>query len=147
MASILRYALPVWENGSYIESFSSPKKCVRSICGIPPWMSCKPVFKKFGILTFPSMYIFEIYKFVVHHFEIFTTAREKYRRNTRNSNKLVPDKCPKTALILRNCYWMCIRIYNKLPDDIKILPMTSHIKKLYQRLLDSNYYIIVLKNY
>ncbi|CAG9782744.1 unnamed protein product [Diatraea saccharalis] len=143
VSSILRYGLLLWGNSTdSVRAFLSQKKCIRYIVGIPPYESCKEYFKVLNILPLPCMYIFEICIFVKGHPELFIRAKDLYPRNTRNSNRLVLDFMPKTELFKRNCYAMCIKIFNKLPISIQELPILQFKKKLKMWLLDNMIYSI-----
>lgn len=54
-----------WGNTTDKQSvFIAQKKCVRSIFGLKQDDSCKPYFRKYKILTLPSVYISEVANFV-----------------------------------------------------------------------------------
>lgn len=118
------------------------KKCVRAIAGIPPWESCRLLFKEYRILTLPCMYILEAAKFARTHSELFVKAKDKYPRNTRDPERIVLPRAPKTALYSRNCYAMCGSIYNNIPNIIKELPFTKFCQKLKLWLLQQSYYTV-----
>lgn len=141
--SVLRYGLIAW--GYSTESqrvFLAQKKCIRAIAGIRPWESCKPFFKKFKIITLPSLYIFECAKFVKMHPELFTKAHEMFPKSTRHKNRLVLPIIPRTALYSKNSYAMCCRIFNALPDTIKTLPTNKFTRSLKVWLREKNFYSV-----
>lgn len=143
VSSTLRYGLLLWGNSTDVSrAFLSQKRCIRAIVGIPPEESCKPHFKKLGILTLSCMYILEICVFVRSHPNLFTKAKDKFPRNTRNPHRLVLNCTPRTTMFMKNCYAMCIQIYNKIPDCIKELPFILFKKHLKAWLLDRAYYSI-----
>lgn len=139
--SVLRYGLIIWgySTDSH-KAFLAQKKCIRAICGTAPDEPCRPLFLSLNILTLPSLYIFEIAKFVKQNRFYFKQANEVYQRNTRNGNRLVADTIPKSARFKKNCYWMCILIYNKIPQNIKDLPLNRFKCKLYKWLLEKCFY-------
>lgn len=139
--SVLRYGLIIWGNGGDIHrAFTAQKKCIRAICGVGPFQSCKPLFLKLGILPLPCLYIFEVSKFVKQHSNLFKTATEIYPRNTRNGDRLVVDKQQKTARFRKNCSVMCVNVYNKLPQQFKDLSWRMFKKSLHEWLLDRRFY-------
>lgn len=143
IASILRYGLILWGNSVDAHKvFVCQKKCVRAICGIPPYETCRHIFKQLNLLTLPSLYIFEICKFVKNHPSLFHRASDVYPRNTRSPDRLVLNFVPRTALYMKNCLNMCINIYNKIPKCIKILRPRQFQNQLYAWLLDKNFYSI-----
>lgn len=141
--SVLRYGIIVWGNSVGSKKvFIAQKRCVRALVGIAPDISCKPYFLGLGILTLASLYILEIGKFVKLNYEIFTEAKDYYTTNTRNPHRLVLTITPKTTCFQKNCYAMCIRIYNKIPEYIKELPYTRFKITLRKWLLQNVFYTI-----
>jgi hypothetical protein len=69
-------------------------------------------------------------------------AKDFYIRNTRNSNRLVSEIVPKSTLFQRNCSWMCIQIYNKIPENIKVLNFNRFKAALYRWLLHNLFYSV-----
>lgn len=144
VASVLRYGLIIWGNSSDINrAFVIQKKCVRAIYGLTPLDTCKPVFQKLNILTLPCMYIFEISKYVRLNHELFTIASDVYNeKQLRNPGKLVFANKPRTVLFQKNCYAMCIKIFNALPMYIKSLPIPKFQKKLKKWLISKSFYTL-----
>lgn len=141
VASVLRYGLLLWGNGVNINKvFVTQKKCIRAIYGVPPYQTCKPLFKELNILTVPNLYIFEVCKFVRYNPGLFHRAVDIYCRNTRNPERLVLNFAPRTAMYKKNCLNMCIKIYNKIPKHIKVLRPRPFLTTLYAWLIDKNYY-------
>lgn len=143
VASILRYGLVIWGNSVDLpRAFRAQKKCIRSICGLTPRESCKPLFTKLNILPVPCMYIYATAVFVKSNLEKFITAKEYYPRTCRNINRLVIDRIPKTALYRKNCYSMCVKIFNKLPEEFKECNLKLFKIKLFKWLLEKKFYSI-----
>lgn len=143
--SVLRYALIIWGNGdsaSLKRLFSSQKKCLRAICGIPPYESCRPLFAKLGLLPLPCLYILEIGLFVKKHGLLFKKASDINARSRRDGNKLILCEVPKSAKYNKNCLTMCVRIFNKIPNEFKSLNLTLFRRKLYDWLKKQNFYTI-----
>lgn len=143
VGAILRYCLILWGNSTdSFRAFLAQKRCIRAMAGIPSYESCRPYFKKFKILPLPSMYIFEICLFVKKNSTLFLTAHEYYPRNTRHGDRLVLDFTPRTTLYQRNCFSMCINIYNRLPKTIRELPLSRFKRDLKNLLLNKMIYAI-----
>jgi hypothetical protein len=86
------------------------------------------------------MYIFEMSNFVKIHMYLFEKKfieRRIYRG--RYPNDLVLPKCKQSTLYQQNCYFMAVKIYNKLPYDLREFPLTKFKAKLFQILLDKCY--------
>lgn len=143
VVSNLRYGLIFWGNSVNIQrAFITQKKCLRAICGIPPFQSCRPIFRELKLLTLPSLYIYEVCKFVKNNSELFHRAGDIYPRNRRNPGRLVLKSASRTTLYMKSCLNMCLKIYNKVPEHLKLLTTPMFCKKLYVWLLDSNFYSI-----
>ncbi|KAI5640631.1 reverse transcriptase (RNA-dependent DNA polymerase) domain-containing protein [Phthorimaea operculella] len=141
--SVLRYGLIFWGSSSCIgRVFVSQKKCIRAICGIPPMESCKPFFKNLSILPLPSLYIYEVSVFVKNNIHMFTDAGSINSRNRRDLRRLVYGQNPRTHQYSKNCSVMFIRIYNKIPKDIKLLCNKPFKKALYLWISSHNFYSI-----
>ena len=110
--------------------FISQKKCLRAMCGIPPYESCRPLFKKLGLLPLPTLYVFEVCLFVKKNSSLFRKACDVNPR-TRDPHRLVLNETPKSAKYDKNCLTMCVRILNKIPNGYKNINFTLFKKHLY----------------
>lgn len=141
--SIIRYGLLIWGNGADVQSvFVAQKSCIRAIFNIPPDVSCRPYFKSFNILTLPCIYILETATFVAQNKHLFVIAKNFSNRNIRNPNNLIINVAPNTSRFLRNCYMMSIKIYNKVPNSIKLLPPYKFKNGLRSWLLEHSFYSV-----
>lgn len=139
--STLRYGLIIWGNSTDIQkAFVAQKRCIRAICNIAPDVSCRPFFKTLNILPLPCLYILEMGKFVKQNAHIYQQTKDKTNKNLRNVNKLILNTVPKTSRFLNNGYAMAIKIYNKIPNDIKQLPYNKFIIVLRKWLVDQSFY-------
>lgn len=142
VASILRYGIVLWGNSVNKDiPFKAQKKCLRVLTGAAYDDTCKPLFKKLNLLSVPCMYIYELAVFVKLNPELFTTLGEICPRLIRRKGRLV---IPKTNLTLRNKgpYNMAVRIYNKIPDGIKQLPIHKFKNNMKKMLINKCYYNI-----
>ncbi|CAK1595268.1 unnamed protein product [Parnassius mnemosyne] len=142
VSSVLSYGILLWGNSVDIKKvFRVQKKCVRAIYGAWCTDSCKPLFKKYNILTLPCLYIKEVCLFVKQHPEHFEKHIDVSKRNVapRNKHKLYLPQC-RLELHKRNSYVNAIKVYNKLPNSFKELPLTMFKKKLTQWLKEKCFY-------
>lgn len=143
VASVLRYGIAVWGNSIDMgRTFLAQKSCVRSICKIPQRTSCKPHFIRLRLLTLPSIYLYEICHFVKGNTNLFQRncdVTNDYRG--RYPNKLVLPVISST-LYDHSSYPMAVRIFNKLPDEIKQLPLPIFKNRLRNYLIDKGYYSV-----
>lgn len=142
VSSILRYGLLLWGNSVDVgHAFLIQKKCIRAMCGVGPLESCKPLFKKLKILTLTSMYIYEICVFTKNNLDMFSKKGNICNFRTRYPNRLVAPQCSTTSK-QRNSFVMCTKIYNKLPDHFKELPLNLFKKSLFNHLCQKCFYNI-----
>lgn len=122
--------------------FILQKRAIRNIFGVRLPHSCVSLFKKYGVLTMPSIYLYECSMFVKKNPTLFKRNCDVHSHATRNCKKLavfqhtksIYEKCPKYCMV---------HVYNKLPDHIKNEPSLKLFKKnLFNFLLDLNLYRI-----
>jgi hypothetical protein len=104
---------------------------------------CKPLFQKLKILTLTSLYVFSIMRFLSSNLDKFTFSSSVHSFNTRQRLKLYK---PVARLKMYQCcpYYTCIKIYNKLPDDL-IFQLTNKkqfLSKLTKYLVDRPCYTL-----
>lgn len=139
--SLLRYGLIMWGNSTdFQRAFIAQKKCMRAICGLKPDDSCRPIFKKLGLLPLPSLYIYEICMFVMKNKQLFKTANDVNPRNRRDPYKLVLNDLPRLSKYNSNCLAMCVCIYNKIPRHFKALNTKLFKIKFHKWLLECSFY-------
>lgn len=141
--SVLRYGLIIWGNSTdQNRAFVAQKKCIRAIYGLQPDDSCRPIFKKLDLLPLPSLYILEICLFVRRHIELFTRASDIHSRSRRDPYRLTLDVLPRLAKYNKNCMFMCVRVYNKIPNEFKMLNIRLFKIKLYKWLSTNSFYSV-----
>ena len=77
--------------------------------------------------------------FVKRHSRLFRTNADIHNVPLRNRDKLYLPMS-RTALFHKSLMYMSIKIFNKLPDDIKTLPLETFKKKLKSVLIKKCYY-------
>lgn len=142
VSSVLRYGVIFWGQSTNREVvFRIQKRCVRSMFGLKKTDSCIPYFKKYNILPFPALYIFETALFVKknpHLFQKLATVKKMPLR-AQYLNTLCHVKC-KTALMKKSFFGIAPEVYNKIPDAIKRMPVLKFKCTLHQLLLKKCYY-------
>lgn len=138
----LSYGILAWGSASQaVDVFVLQKKALRVIAGVGKYEHCSNIFKKFNILTFYSLYIFNCLLYVKLNPDLFTTRKEVHSHNTRYNNLIdVPqhrlcksDKSPKI---------MSFKLYNKLPSEIRQLNFTNYKRKINKFLLNRPFYSV-----
>ena len=87
--SLLSYGIMFWGSCSRAEStFRLQKKVLRTIFGQPPRASCKPLFKRYGILTMPCLFIFKCINYVIQNKEKYKINGSVHNYSTRQVNDI-----------------------------------------------------------
>lgn len=140
--SLMAYGLLLWGNAADSESiFILQKRAVRSIYNLNSKTSLRDRFKEYGILTMPCLFIFQNILYVRKNLNSYKKNSDKHDFNTRNKNKL---NCNLTRLtkVSKSFVSNSIRFYNKLPENMLILPEKQFKKKLKLVLISKAYYKI-----
>lgn len=138
----LSYGVILWGNSTYCNKlFVLQKKCIRILVNIKERDSCRPHFTSLKILTFTSIYILEISKFVKKHKNLFGQERDNCcRAGLRKRNQLV-GSFTNLRIVRSGIYHMAIKIYNKIPFEIRnITKVNIFAKKLKEYLLSRCFY-------
>lgn len=107
--------------------------------------SCEPVFKSLKLLTFPSLYIFEVAIFVrtnLHLFTLMDNIRKRPGTVRSQYKNLMFTGRHKTALLRKSILSMGPVIYNKIPPTIKDQSLSIFKKRLTSLLINKCYYSI-----
>lgn len=139
--SVLRYGLIFWGNSTdKNDVFIAQKKCVRAIRGLYPRDSCRSHFYDLKLLTFPSLYIYEVATFVKTNMHLFNLKPPRDSRLRQRDTGALQVEHGNTALFSKSIFVMAPQIYNKLPQEIRTLPLTLFKKKLKSFLINKCYY-------
>jgi len=127
--SRLRYEIMFWGgDGKSIRIFRLQKKVIKLITGTHKRKLCRPIFRKFKILTLVSMYIFEILCFLKKYKWNLKHNSEIHGHNTRRKQDLHTQQC-NTVMYQKRVINMGIKLFNKLPMQIKQLDKYKNFKK------------------
>lgn len=136
------YGIIMWGNSTNLPYlFIQQKKLIRILTNIKNTDSCRPHFTELKILTLPCIYILEVSKFVKAHPNFYTKREDmptKY--SLRHKNRLM---LPTSRLTSHSTspFVMSIKIYNKLPIDLKNnINYSKFVKDLKEFLIKKCYY-------
>ena len=116
------------------------KRAIRILYGVPARHSCVTLFTNLGVLTMPSIYIYECAMFVKKNPMLFKRNCDTHSYPTRNSNMLCVFQHSKSCFEKSPVYRL-VHIFNKLPNNIKnIESIPLFKKKLFRFLLQLNLY-------
>lgn len=130
--SRLTYGICLWGWSANVgEVFLAQKRVIRRIAGIGNRTSCRQYFLKYGILTLYGLYIFEMCVYVHINLNNFVQIHSYHEVNTRQRNKdILHQPFAKHSLAYRSPNFAGPRFYNKIPNEIKNLPLPRFKKKL-----------------
>lgn len=115
----LNYNIILWGQAVTISRvFVLQKRIIRLIYGLKPLESCRPIFKGNRILTLTSIYILKCSMHAYRNKDSFQRNCDTHAYPTRNKNDFVIPKHT-TALYEKSPYYVCVKIFNKLPNTLK----------------------------
>lgn len=116
--SLLRYGIIFWGGNSMIQQvFVIQKKVVRIMNNMKYDDSCRGTFKTNAIMTVYGMYVYECLMFIFRNKDEFLKNNHNHQYNTRTIDINYPVH--RLTLTEKAPHYMCIKLYNKLPDSIK----------------------------
>lgn len=136
------YGIMLWGNSTgALEVFLVQKRAIRLIAGIKQQISCKPFFRNFGILTLKSLYILNNLLHVKKNITNYDLRNSLHSHNTRSGTDL---NLPATRLEkgLKSHNFVQIRLFNKLPTNIRQLPLKEFKSRITSLLLNNAPYTL-----
>lgn len=140
--SSLTYGLIFWGSSSHFDKvFIIQKKILRCMDNKKQTYSCKPLFKKYNILTLPCLYIYYLILYVLENKQDFTSVKEVHSYGTRNNQNL---HLPYSRLSVSQAFnYQSIKCYNKVYNLISPFESINIVKRrLRTILLDKVYYSV-----
>lgn len=127
--SHISYNIMLWGKAVEINRiFVSQKRILRLIFNLASRESCRETFKSQRILTIYSIYILKCAVFVYNNPNIFSKNNEQHNYSTRHSSQLsVP--LHHSSKFERSPYYSCVKIYNKIPNELKTIRNKHHFQK------------------
>nr|CAI5841160.1 unnamed protein product [Callosobruchus analis] len=134
----------LWGQAAAIKRvFISQKRVLRLIFNISKRDSCREIFKKYSLLTLPSIYIIKCATFAFKYRNKFVQNNEINSHYTTRTGYDLCTPAHTTALFEKAPLFSCIKVYNKLPNEFRrntnIFTMKKRLKKC---LLDKCYYSV-----
>lgn len=138
----IRYSIILWGSSTkqnLNKIFILQKRAIRCMAKVPKLTSCINLFKKLGILTVPSLYIFEAVLFVKNQNLIRSHTHHYQTRNRTNNSAIFHRK----KLSETSPVYYGQKFFHVLPEQIKQLENPQHFKtQLHKYLLDQCYYTL-----
>lgn len=133
--SRLSYGIAVWGCCSDLhEVFLAQKRVIRCIAGVSPRYSCRGLFRRYGILPVPSVYIYELLLYVFRNKNKFLNNTVDHPYSTRNRDLLrLPMRHLAVTFKTPSC--LGLKLYNLIPKEISGCYSLLLFKKSIKRLL------------
>ena len=132
--SLLRYGIIFWGNSSDAEIiFRIQKRGLRILYKMNFRESCRGVFKREGILTMYGLYLHECLLYLNKNKDKFLSNNSNVTYNTRTLDIYYPNH--RLSMSEKNPSYMCIKIFNKLPHNIKCITSFKQFKTKTKKLL------------
>jgi hypothetical protein len=123
----MTYGVIFWGNSSYAERvFKMQKRAIRLIKGCGKRDTCREYFREMNILPLRSQYIFSLMMFVVKNRGLFNINKDCHEVETRQLMNIHIYQV-NIAKYGNGVYNMAARIYNRLPNELKLI--SSNINK------------------
>lgn len=142
VGSRVRYGIIFWGGSTrVVEVLRAQKRCLRGIFGLKQTDSCIPIFQRYGILTVTSLYILECAMFVRRNLGFFEEFQRRHGHCTRGKSDLCPRK-PRLTMEMRNVTHSAIKIYNGVPEKVRVLPLEALRSRLRRYLAEKSFYTL-----
>lgn len=141
----LSYGIPVWgfKSARTDHLFKLQKRAIRAMFQMRGREHCREHFRRYKILTLPSIYIMETLTFVKRNPALFPSVSINHNFNLRNRNNL-PIPRHRTSFSENHLLQCGVRLFNSLPDTLKLEGnLTSFKRQLKSVLLDHAFYNVV----
>lgn len=140
--SLMSYGILLWGSAADWKTiFILQKRAIRAIYKMKPRDSLRHLFKDIGILTMPSLYIFENIMYIRKHLPSYKKNSDSHHYNTRNKHKLSGHKY-RLSKTTKSFMGSSIRFYNMIPKDITDLSDRQFKSKIKEILIKKSYYKI-----
>nr|CAH7762921.1 unnamed protein product [Callosobruchus chinensis] len=143
VSSRLRYGVCFWGTSpSALKIFKTQKRIIRILSNITQRSSCKNSFKKFNVLTLPSIVIMELALLIYNNQNDFNRNKDFHEYSTRG-REMYTIPLTKYRIGRHSPAFLGVKIFNKLGNDIKNIKNQITFKnKLKTFLLERCYYTI-----
>ena len=112
------HGVQVWGVSPALETiFRQQKRAIRIIAGVPSMETCRPLFKRYGILTLPSVFILTCLLWIHGNRHGVVTHADVHSHDTRNKHSMVmPYSRVKRS---QQSTHYAIKMFNRLPENLK----------------------------
>ena len=140
--SHLSYGILLWGHAASAQRvFAVQRRAIRLLDDLGCRESCRRSFVSRGVLTLPSLYIFECLKYVLNQRETLTHHSMIHDHNTRGRANIVTDAL-RLSRSRNGANYFGIKFYNAISIEVRGLPDNSFLRKLKKHLLGGAFYNI-----
>lgn len=141
--SKFNYGIIFWGKSAFFNRvFQVQKSIIRCMDGKVSTFSCKSLFRKFQILTLPSLYILNTIIYVYKNKHLLKTHEDIHNYETRNRNNICLPSL-RLSVCQSSHIYQGIKFYNKAFKIISNCKRVSDLKsRLASLLLDRVYYSV-----
>ena len=138
--SHIRYGLFLWGNCTKIDIILKQQKAIlRIFNNSNARESCRPLFKKYGVLTVINLYILDVILYVAKNVSVYNNRCNIHSYSTRNNCNLEVPFCRLTKT-MNNFYILGQQLYNRLPFKLRVQPIKIIKEKLISWLQKNPFY-------
>ena len=140
--SHINYAILAWGNSpasKYV--FKLQRRAVRVLGGLEYREDCRDTFISLAIMTLPSVYILELILYAHANRRDFLACADVHSHDTRNKHNIYLQRC-RLSLTQRAPASMSQTIFNKLPTNLRVLPVNELKAVIKTHLLRNAFYSI-----
>ena len=130
--SHISYGIVLWGRcAHFLRVFRMQKRAVRVLAGVRYRDHCRPLFKHFGLLTAPCIYIYYTLVCIRNNISDYSTGSAYHNHDTRRASDLRPVRFRLRRSAVNS---LPIALYNKLPENLRTLH-ASQFKRVIKSLL------------
>ena len=140
--SIISYCIPFWGGSSKATNvFKHQKRIIKIMKQVPIRTHSKGIFKELNILPLPCVYILETVCFIHNNKQAFQHNDQFHTHNTRTSSHLHLTH-HRLNISINNVSHKGVILYNKFPNNLKVLAGGLFKKKVKKILLQHQFFTV-----
>lgn len=117
--SHISYGIVLWgRSAHFLRVFRLQKRAVRVLAGVGYRDHCRPLFKHFGLLTAPCIYIYYALVCIRNNIGDYSTGSAYHNHDTRRASDLRPVRFRLRRSAVNS---LPVALYNKLPENLRTL--------------------------
>lgn len=138
--SHLTYGLTLWGRSADVgKVFVMQKRAIRAMARIGSREHCTEWFRRFRVLTLPSLYIYCSIVKICASLSIYSTHSDLHNYETRSRDNLLASR---SRLTMSQKNKLDVRLFNKLPENLKQLDIKGLKAQLREILVDNCFYSV-----